>query len=276
MKNFKCFVFLMTVFFVFNLAAACGGGPPPIIEEKDHAEFQLKKTAVSVLLFPEQTSGSPRMNFNLNLLDISGPGDLETFFEALLYDGEKADEYKKTLIEGYRAAYRDIRETMEKNPGMNPAVMDWDYKEYMDIRTFSDRGMVIGRKKEYYTGGAHGMLQKTYYVIDLTEQKVLAWEDLFTDPKSPELRRMVLDALREYAGLEKNAPLSSGIYFEDEPGISGNFFLTPDGLGFRWDPYEISPYSAGAIEIVISWKNIKNLLNKEGQAILNGWLQVSL
>jgi hypothetical protein len=276
MKSFKCFVFLMTVFFAFCLAAACTGGPLPVIEEKekDHAEFRLKKTAVSILLFPEQISGSPRMNFSLSLLDATGPGELENFFEVLLYDGEKADEYKETLIEGYRAAYRDIREVMEKNPGMSSAVMDWEYTEYMDIRTFSNLGMVICRKKEYYTGGAHGMSQKAYYVVDLREQKTLAWEDLFTDPKNPELRRMVLDALREYAGLEKNAPLSSGFYFEDEPEISGNFFLTPDGLGFRWDPYEISPYSAGAIEIIISWKKIRNFLNDEGLAVLNQWFHI--
>jgi hypothetical protein len=111
-------------------------------------------------------------------------------------------------------------------------------------------------------------------VVDLQKQKALNWRDLFTDPESPDLYRSVLDGLREYAGLEKNAPLSSGIYFEDEPEISGNFFLTSDGLGFHWNPYEIGPYSEGSVKIVIPWEKINRLLNAEGRTILNEWFHI--
>jgi hypothetical protein len=153
--------------------------------------------------------------------------------------------------------------------------MDWEYTESMEVRTFSDIGAVIGRTKAYYTGGAHGMEQKTYYVVDLQNEKALDWRDLFTDPESPELYSLVLENLRQFAGLEKNAPLSSGFYFDDEPEISDNFFLTVDGIGFRWNPYEISPYSEGSIEIIISWEKIRPLLNDEGLALLGEWLRVS-
>jgi hypothetical protein len=274
MKNFKHLGFLMTVFCAFSLTAACTGGPPPgPAEEKNQTEFQTKKITVSVLLVPEQISGSPRMNFNLSILDVSGPGELENFFKVLLYDGQTIDEYKETLVEGYRAVYQDMRETVEENSGTPPEIMEWEYTESMDIREFSDRGAVIDRTKYYYTGGAHGMTQKTYYVVDLQKQKALDWYDLFTDPESPELYGLVLDGLREYAGLGKNAPLSSGIYFEDEPAISGNFFPASGGLGFHWNPYEIGPYSEGSVEIVIPWKKVTHLLNDEGHIIVNQWLR---
>jgi hypothetical protein len=270
MKNMKRLGFLITGFFIFLLAAACTSEPPPA-EEKDYAEFQLRKIAVSVLLFPEQINGSPRMNFNLNILDASGPEGMEEFFRNLLYDGQTVDKYKETLIECYRTAYHNMREVVENRPETPPEHMDWEYSESMDIRTFSDLGMVIGRDKESYTGGAHGMTQKVYYVIDLEEQRALDWREFFTDPESPELYAIVLDGLREYAGLEKNAPLSSGIYFDNEPEMSDNFFPTFDGLGLRWNPYEIGPYSAGAIEIVISWNKIRNLLSDKGLAVLDAF-----
>lgn len=263
--------FWVAFVFAFSMVTACAGGPPSAEEEK-HTEFKLRKFSVSVLLFPEQITGSPRMNFNLNILEPSETKGLENFFKDLLYDGENAEEYKETLIGRYRDAYRNMRETVKKNPDMSPAAMDWEYTESMDIRTFSDHGMVINRKKNYYTGGAHSILEDNYYVVDLKKQKALAWEDLFTDPASPELYDLVLDGLRNYAGLEKDAPLSSGIYFENEPEISEIFFLTHDGLGFHWNSYEIGPYSAGDVEIIISWTKIRNLLNNDGLVILNDWL----
>jgi hypothetical protein len=273
MKKFKPVVSLMAVFFAFCLTAACTGGPSPA-KGANHAGFELRKFSSSVLLFPEQINESPRMNFNLSILEPSGPKDREHFFRALLYDGERTDEYKDTLIEKYRAAWQDMREVMEKTPGMSSAVMNWEYTEHMDIKTFADYGVIIGRKKEYYTGGAHGMSEKEYYVVDLREPRALTWRGLFINPDDPDLYGIVLDALREHAGLKKNAPLSSGIYFDDSPEMSDNFFLAPDGLGFRWNPYAIGPYSAGAIEIVIPWKKIRYFLNDEGLAVLNQWFHI--
>jgi hypothetical protein len=274
MEKIKPFVFLMTVFFVLFLAAACTGGPPP--GDEDKLELEPKKITVSVLLFPEQISGSPRMNFTLSVLKASGSEELENFFNVLLYDGRTIDEYKETLIECYRSAYQNMREVAEQRPDIPPSAMDWEYTEIMETRTFSDRGLLIERKKEYYTGGAHGMEQKIYYTVDLKEPKVLRMEDLFTDPESPELRRIVWNGLREYAALEENIPLSSGIYFDDEPEMSGNCFPTYDGLGLRWNPYEIGPYSEGAIEIILPWKKIRHLLSKEGAAIPSQWFRIPL
>jgi hypothetical protein len=274
MEKIKQLGFLTTVFFAFCLAAACTSGPSPI-GKKDHIEFPLRKIAVSVLLFPEQIDGSPRMNFNLNVIDASGPKETKEFFSGLLYDGQTVDEYKDALIDGYRTVYHNMREVIEKKSGPPSETMNWEYSESMDIRTFSDLGMVIGRNKESYTGGAHGIQQTVYYVIDLKKQRPLDWRELFTDPEAPELYAIVLDGLREYAGLGENVPLSSGIYFEDEPEMSGNFFPTFDGLGLRWNPYEIGPYSAGAIEIIIPWKKIGSLLSDKGRDMRNDWFNIT-
>jgi hypothetical protein len=250
------------IFFV--LTASCKSGPPAA--KKDKAEFELKKTSMSLLLYPEQISGSPRMNFNLALLDVSGPGETANFFTALLYEGQKPDEYRDILIQGYRDTYMAMREFAEDGAETNAA--DWYYTEEMNTRALSDRGIIIGRELEYYTGGAHGASQKIYYVVDLKKMKPLYWEEFFADPESLELYGSVLEGLRIHAGLEKDARLTSGFFFEEEPEMTPNFFLTPDGMGFRWNPYEIAPYSAGPVEIVIPWGKIRNLLSSEGLELL--------
>lgn len=248
---------------VFLCAGACQNGSPREGGEAKN-RFLLRKTARPVLLLPEQKRGSPRMNLNLVLLDVTGSREREVFFRNLLYEGRSLPEYQKALIEEYRAAFIAGQ---EQNPENSGAPLDWNYGEYMDFRIYQDRWIVLSREKDYYTGGAHGMRDKTYYTVDLAELKNLSHEDLLTAPESPEFYGLVLEALREKDGLEKDAPLSSGIYFYDAPETGSSFFPGPEGLGFHWNPYEIAPYSEGPVEVVIPWEKIEGLLNDRGQSI---------
>lgn len=248
------------------LCAACKSGPSPEAGEPEN-QFLLRKTALSVLLCPERISGSPRMNLNLSLLDVSGGRERESFFRNLLYEGRSLPEYRDTLIEDWRKAYTAGQDPEKENSGGPRESMNWEYAEYMDFQVFGDRWMAISREKEYYTGGAHGISEKTFYTVDLAERKSLSPRDLFTAPESPELRSLILEALRERAGLGKNAPLSSGVYFKDEPETGGAFFPDPRGLGFHWNPYEIAPYSEGHIEVIIPWEKTEGLLGETGQSL---------
>ena len=65
------------------------------------------------------------------------------------------------------------------------------------------------------------------------------------------------------------APLSTGYYFEDSVESLENFYLTPRGIGFHWDHYEIAPYSVGPIEIVIPYEDVGELLNSQGKSLIS-------
>jgi hypothetical protein len=208
------------------------------------------------------------MNFNLILLETSGSEKLEKFFNALLYDGQEPGAYQETLVASYRADYLKTQDLYKENPDIPlSGSLNWEYREHLDFQTLADRWLVIARERESYTGGAHGMTGKIHYVVDLAEPKLLTLEDLFADPGDPGLYRLVQNALREYAGLEQNAPLSSGIFFEDVPAISPDFFVTPAGIVFHWDPYEIGPYSEGSIEAALTWEQAAGFLGGEGEAM---------
>ena len=66
----------------------------------------------------------------------------------------------------------------------------------------------------------------------------------------------------EYIGLDKNHPQSYHRFMTD------NFFITSEGFGLNWAPYQIAPYSAGNIEIVIPWRSIRPLLKHDIMELL--------
>jgi hypothetical protein len=263
MKN-NISLFMTAVLSVLVLEAACTGGPSGRSEATGRL-FKLRNIQSSVFLDPEQPDGSPRLNLELSLLEAPESDGLKNFFAQLLYEGLDIAGYETALLENQRDTYRETSASGGGTPGEDLQPLAWEYTEQMDIESLSGRWLVIGRLIDTFTGGAHGMSQKTYYVVDREGPRALSWEELFTDPQSPELRRLILAGLRERSGLDEKASLSSGAYFEDEPAMTANFFLSRKGIGFHWNPYEIAPYSEGHIEVIIPWEKLEDLLSGYGR-----------
>lgn len=97
-----------------------------------------------------------------------------------------------------------------------------------------------------YTGGAHGMTWVNVGTLDRKTGKRLTLDDVF--PKAEhkaleeELRRKAIEAL----GSKKS--------FIFDTMLTENFCLMEDGWHFVYSPYEIAPYSAGVVEVVIPKK----------------------
>jgi hypothetical protein len=212
------------------------------------------------------------MDFTINVIDLKRLEEEESdFFKTILYEGDSPSEYKDSLVEGFRNIYKDMQAGAAAYPEDIPADYSWDYQEDLDIRLFGEQGMVIARNKYAYTGGAHGMPSRQYYVIDLGELRALSLEDFFRDPESAELLALAKEELRSYAGLEAGQPLSEGVFFEDELKLSRDFFIGEEGISFHWDPYELAPYSEGHIEITLPWNRVRPLLLHEGMELLTGF-----
>jgi hypothetical protein len=255
MKN-KLLKYLIALSLSLVVLGSCKTGPSP----KNEAEYQTRTLNISAILFPDRLEKSPTMHFTLNILDIKNPDKAE-FFNSLLYNGDNPDAYKENLIEEYRQMY--LGESSAEGLSAN-----WEYQEDLDIRMSGEQGMVITRNKYAFTGGAHGAPSRQYHVIDLGELKALSLNDLFRTPESAELLTLIKEELRRYAKLEADQPLSEGIFFEDEPTPSYDFFISQEGISFHWNPYELAPYSEGHIEITLPWKTVRPLLLHEGMEVL--------
>jgi len=225
-----------------------------------------------VPLFQNVPESKPRMDFKFCLLEASGrPKDI-AFINTNLYQGKSPIQYRDAVIKEWQERYLGIRELASQHP--NLMILNWEYLETMDYYMLKDRGMIIGRKKYTYSGGAHGMEKTQYFVFDLADHRVLKYDNLFREGTEERLHDIVISELRHYNNsngpkkLEEKQPLSQGIFFDDKPCMTDNFFINNEGLGLNWALYEIAPYSAGTIEIIIPWRTIRPLLQHETMELL--------
>jgi hypothetical protein len=239
-------------------------------EEPKETEYTLLEINRSIPLFEEETS--PKMNFRFTLLDVNGTTDDMEFFNSFLYYGGYAVQYAQDIADFYTALYMETGE-IASSQNQPAASFNWEYIETTGFRKFNERAMVIERELYVFTGGAHGIPGKKYFTLDLAEHKVLAIDDFFREPESENLRDIVMEELRLYSeingeAIEDGMPLSQGIFYTDDPIVSGNFFVSNEGLGLCWEPYEIAPYVFGSIEIILSWETIRPLLRYDAMEFL--------
>lgn len=107
-----------------------------------------------------------------------------------------------------------------------------------------------------YTGGAHGMNALICNVFDLTTGETVSEADLFAEGYQEgvsALLKTALDAFLE--AQEEGEDLVFGA-----PAPNGNFSVSEEGVTWTYNPYEIAPYALGAIELTVSWSDLKPYL----------------
>jgi hypothetical protein len=253
------------------LMAGCAGNPRTAGNPQaagNAGVYQLAAEERVILLYPEQKDRSPRMTLSFTLLDISGAGAKGRFFRDVLYQGAEPGQYREKILRDYEGEYFEMRAVAD--PDYPQENMNWFYTEIMEGDMLSSQGAVIRRSREYYTGGAHGMREREYFVLDFAEMERLGLEDVIKSGSEPALAEAVEAALRDFSNLTGETPLSQGYYFEDTVEPSKNFFLSSRGLGFHWDPYEIAPYVVGPVEILIPWDKIAEHLTPRALSLIEG------
>jgi len=60
--------------------------------------------------------------------------------------------------------------------------------------------------------------------------------------------------------LPDTGSLSNYTFENDIFSLSSNFKITPNGLDFFYDNYQIAPYAEGPIDLLIPYQSIKHLL----------------
>jgi hypothetical protein len=215
------------------------------------------------MLYPERQD-SPRMYFNLTLLDISGPEPAQTLLLDTLYQGQSPGQYADSLISLFEDQYRAAGSVEGPDVEEPSASLNWEYTETFQSFAQTPHTAVLAQNRDYYIGGAHGMQEKTYFVFSLDEVRWLRLNDIFKEGTESALQDHITEALRIRQGLTPGAPLTGGGFFENSVVVSEDFFLSRKGIGFQWDVYEIAPYVMGPIEVIIPYEKISPLLTSRG------------
>jgi hypothetical protein len=239
--------------------AASGSNPGSLPETRD---FVLVSKEQTIFLYPDAQDTSSKLYISLTLLDITGAE--KQFMSPVLYKGQSFGEYADTKIQNYDKMYGEMRSVVERMPNMSWESLEWFYNEAFTVVTETSRIAIIRQEKDYYTGGAHGMRSKDYYVFSLEERRRLALDDIVQDGAKPALEDLVEEALRELMEIPSWIPLSEKGFFEDWEGKLEDFYLSSHGLGFQWDPYEIAPYVMGSMEVSIPYNRLQGILTQRG------------
>jgi hypothetical protein len=112
-----------------------------------------------------------------------------------------------------------------------------------------------------YQGGAHGS-SGTYFINWNTKaNKSITLDDLFIDGYADKLKAIAEGIFRKEEKLNDTASLARDYFFKDNKfALNDNFSVTPIGLKFIYNQYEIKPYAAGITGLFIPYSQIKTLL----------------
>jgi hypothetical protein len=164
--------------------------------------------------------------------------------------------------------FRQGKEEFEQHPDWGISAFSRYYEVNFEADVYNERLLVIHRFRYEYTGGAHGNYGTEYFVIDPVAAKRLILDDMVKTEARPIILAQIEEALRNMQELKDGEPLTQGGFFEDFVNIPENFFLSSEGLGFHWDPYEIAPYVFGPIEVILPYEKITNCLTEKGKSLV--------
>ena len=143
-----------------------------------------------------------------------------------------------------------------------PEKIDWEatYREShessMDVVMNESGLLCISLLSSSYTGGAHGNYGISHVTFDTETGKQLKIADLVTPGFEKRWADLGAAEIRTNCGQKPDSPLTESGLFEDKLELNENWFLTPGGIGFSYDPYEIASYAQGIVEFTLPWKSI--------------------
>jgi len=240
-----------------------------VIDKTSHLFDDTNKPAcnIHVNFTYLKDNSDPSLRDSVNAILIS-----QTFSNsyASLKPNEAADKYVENYILRYHKDLESDYEEQEREADKE-ILTEW-YSYYESVETevlgYSPYLLTYTMHYEDYTGGVHGSYATHFCNIDLRHLHMLTLSDIFID----DFEESVTDLLWQQLIKDVNAKnreeaeeMGFGILGELAP--TENFCLTPEGIEFHYNIYEIAPYAMGATTITIPYKQLRPWLNTQNEII---------
>ena len=127
-----------------------------------------------------------------------------------------------------------------------------------------DSNLVTIETNSYtFQGGAHGG-SYTYFINWNTKaDKNITLNDILVNGYKEKLTAIADTIFRRQEKLTDTASLARDYFFKDNKfSLPKNFLVTPLGLRFLYNIYEIKPYAAGRTDLLIPYAQLKPLLRQ--------------
>lgn len=118
-----------------------------------------------------------------------------------------------------------------------------------------------------FMGGAHPNVVSVPFTYDLTIGTVLNTGNLFREGTMPEVTAIVRSSLAEQFGVKASTLVAAG-FFTNDIAASDMVYVANGMVTFHYNPYDIAPYSMGAIDVKVAPWLLEEFLTPQAKALL--------
>lgn len=112
-----------------------------------------------------------------------------------------------------------------------------------------------------FSGNAHPIELTLFTNWNTASQTQITLSDIFVDGYQPKLNKIAETIFRKNENLKDTSSLARDYFFKGNKfALNTNFLITPIGIRFLYNEYEIKPYAAGVTDLFIPYTQIKTLL----------------
>ncbi|WP_373774746.1 DUF3298 domain-containing protein [Porphyromonas loveana] len=163
----------------------------------------------------------------------------------------------------------ELKEELAANPNYRPEGGLYSYVEELfgQVIYRQDSLLVYGVEIFGYTGGAHGHFFTRLFNLDLHTGKLIRLFDFLDEKKARELTDMLWKQLMEDQDVTSREALNEmGYGTLGDLYLTDNYEITPNGISFHFNQYEIAPYAMGMIVVTLSYKDLAPYILEDSAA----------
>ena len=181
----------------------------------------------------------------------------EELISLLSFDEEMEVTSIDDALKSFKNGYLELQELYDDEP------TGWEAKIKGSVSYEDADFITIALDSYLFTGGAHGYTSKRFLNFDKKKGIELENSELFKNAEN--FRVFAEEIFRQKENIPKDQSINyTGFMFEqDSFYLPENIGFTKDGLKLLYNPYEVSSYADGTIELVLPHSEIKKYLAKK-------------
>lgn len=269
------FAFYITTLFLIGSLTGCQNNKPA----SECNDLQFEKLTIDTTFQMTSNPESPKSEFKLKMdYPIQTPdSQLQVVVEQFIVDSYFGSDFSTMspqeaamkYCERYQADYQNEGKEVMKEYGNDWSnVSPWyNFFEHSTGEAVYCANKVLSYCVFFsiYRGGAHDFQSSKCHVLDLQTLCRVYLVDLFSPDVTPDVSVLLRQSLAKQHGCKNIAELKDTLHiFEpEEVEISDNFYVSEEGITWVFNPYEIAPFSSGAIKASLSWQQLAPYLDPE-------------
>ncbi len=186
--------------------------------------------------------------------------DLKTALASLYGIRPEANTPPENIIGLEHERFFDQYRRMNADLAGTSASLNWERSQQVQVLKNDNNILTIELASYAFTGGAHGMANLRYMVYDLTADRQLTLNDILNETAFHTVTALIGKKVRQRYAIPQDQSLTDFGLFVNEVTPTENFFVTPLGIGFHYNNYDIAPYTLGQTTVFFSFEELEVII----------------